>query len=85
MDHAIFMCKFTMPEPLYLGRGPQSVSTILKGRDGFFRSQHAAAKFFLGNDLNIHQLSSQILEDDSNWMLNALIRWDFLCLLSIMF
>lgn len=68
MDHAIFVSKFRMPEPLYLGRGPQSVSTILAGRDGAFRSEYAAAKFFLGNDLNIHQEAAGMLRDESSWI-----------------
>ncbi|MDQ6997141.1 MAG: GMC family oxidoreductase [Mariprofundus sp.] len=68
MDHTIFVSKFTMPEPLYIGRGPQSVSTILSGRDGSFRKHYAAAKFFLGNDLNIHQEAALLLENDKNWI-----------------
>jgi len=68
MDHVIFVSKFNMPEAMYLGRGPQSVSTILAGRDGPFRSKYAAAKFFLGNDLNIQQEAAGMLRDDGNWL-----------------
>ncbi|MBL4658780.1 MAG: GMC family oxidoreductase [Alcanivoracaceae bacterium] len=67
MDHHILTWKFDMPEPMFLGRGPQSISTILHGRDGAFRKDYAAVKFFLGNDLNIQQESSQLLADDKNW------------------
>lgn len=67
MDHLIFTTSFRMPEPLYIGRGPQSVSTIEKGRDGVFRKKHAAAKFFIGNDLNIHLEAARLLENQKNW------------------
>jgi len=67
MDHTIFLQKFKMPEPLYLGRGPQSISTILVGRDGTFRKEYAAAKFFLGNDLNIQNISTNMLNHKNKW------------------
>ncbi|MBF0281509.1 MAG: GMC family oxidoreductase [Zetaproteobacteria bacterium] len=68
MDHAIFSFKFRMSEPLYIGRGPQSVSTIMEGRDGDFRSRYAAAKFFLGNDLNVHQEAAELMNNAANWV-----------------
>jgi len=68
MDHAIITSKFNMDEPLYIGRGPQSVSTLLIGRDGDFRRKYAAAKFFLGNDLNIHQETAQMLQQPDQWI-----------------
>jgi len=68
MDHCILTWKFNMPEPVFLGRGPQSISTILHGRDGAFRRKHAAIKFFLGNDLNIHMEAAQLLKHDKNWL-----------------
>jgi len=67
MDHALFVREFTMPEPLYIGRGPQSVSTLLTGRSGKFRRHYGAAKFFLGNDLNIQQMAAGLLKHDERW------------------
>lgn len=67
MDHHILTWKFDMPEPMFIGRGPQSISTILYGRDGAFRKDYAAVKFFLGNDLNIQQESVKLLAQDKNW------------------
>jgi len=68
MDHCILTWKFDMREPMYLGRGPQSISTILYGRDGEFRKHYAAIKFFLGNDVNIQQETVKLLRDDKNWL-----------------
>lgn len=66
MDHVLMQCRFQMPQPLYMGRGPQSVSVILKGRDGEFRKEHAAAKLFIGNDRNVAREAFTLLEDVSN-------------------
>ncbi len=67
MDHTIFVTTFRMREPIYAGRGPQSIATIRTGRDGSFRKKHAAAKLFISNDVNIHQYMSRILEHQEQW------------------
>ncbi len=67
MDHLLFLREFSFREPLYIGRGPQAVSTLLIGRSGSFRRRHAAAKFFLGNDLNIQRLANEALADREHW------------------
>jgi len=67
MDHTIFVTAFRMREPIYAGRGPQSIATIRTGRDGPFRKQHAAAKLFISNDVNIHQYMSRILDHQEQW------------------
>jgi len=67
MDHTIFLTTFHMPEPLYAGRGPQSIATIRTGRDGAFRRRYAAAKLFISNDVNIHRHMSQILANQAYW------------------
>jgi len=67
MDHPMFMLSFEMPEPLYLGRGPLSVSGILAGRDGAFRQQHAAAKLYIGNDLSLQQQATHLVENLKHW------------------
>ncbi len=67
MDHTIFLSTFRMPEPIYAGRGPQSIAAIHVGRDGAFRKDFAAAKFFIGNDINVHSRVARILDDPSKW------------------
>lgn len=67
MDHTIFLTTFRLPEPLYAGRGPQSIATLRLGRDGPFRKHHAAAKLFISNDVNIHRHMSEILDHQAMW------------------
>lgn len=67
MDHAIFFHNFRMPIPLYGGRGPQSVSGIMTGRDGAFRSKHSAVKLFLSNDVDAHREALRAIENQNNW------------------
>jgi len=68
MDHTIFLTSFALPEPLYVGRGPQCVGGLLTGRDGPFRRKYAAAKLFIGNDLNIQRDAGKVLENSANWV-----------------
>jgi len=67
MDHVLFHASYKLDTPLYMGRGPLSVSTILKGRAGNFRSDYAAAKLFLGNDRNVAKVANDLLADSKNW------------------
>jgi len=67
MDHLIFFNTFQMDVPLYGGRGPQSVSGLMTGRDGEFRRHHSAAKLFLSNDINLQEKAVQVIEDEQHW------------------
>lgn len=67
MDHLFISYRFTTPEPVYSGRGPQAISHILHGRDGVFRKKYAAAKVFIGNDPNILKQSIQLLKQKKHW------------------
>lgn len=67
MDHVIFFHNFRMPVPLYGGRGPQSVSGVMTGRDGDFRSRYSAVKLFLSNDVNAQSEAVSALDDKKNW------------------
>lgn len=67
MDHLIFFNTFRMNVPLYGGRGPQSVSGVMTGRDGEFRRMHSAVKLFLSNDLNIQEKALQAIDDKQHW------------------
>lgn len=62
MDHTIFFNTFRMDVPLYGGRGPQSVSGVMTGRDGEFRHRHAAVKLFLSNDLDVQGKAVRAIE-----------------------
>ncbi|MDD4959447.1 MAG: GMC family oxidoreductase [Gallionella sp.] len=63
MDHLIFFNNFRMNTPIYGGRGPQSVSGVMTGRDGAFRYRHAAVKLFLSNDINIQEIALQTINN----------------------
>ncbi len=49
MDHPRFGMDFSIPEPIYSGRGPQVVSSILDLRDGSFRKESGSIKIGLWN------------------------------------
>jgi len=67
MDHLIFLNNYKMDVPLYGGRGPQSVSAVMMGRDGEFRNRYSASKLFLSNDINIQVKAIQAINDTQNW------------------
>ncbi len=67
MDHLALRCRFLMPERLFGGRGPQTISLVDYGRDGAFRKKFAAAKIALSNDLNIQAEADRLLRDPSTW------------------
>lgn len=67
MDHPTIAVDFLMPVPIYTGRGPQVVSTIDIGRDGDFRSEHAAGKFFILNTHDIQSYVTNKIEYEKNW------------------
>ncbi|MBL4759790.1 MAG: GMC family oxidoreductase [Mariprofundaceae bacterium] len=67
MDHVLFQASYRLDTPLYMGRGPLSVGTILQGRAGSFRSEYAAAKIFLGNDRNAAKVANDLLSEAKNW------------------
>lgn len=68
MDHVLFFHSFQMQMPLYPGRGPQCVSSlVVGGRDGEFRREHAATKLFISNALDAHAEAMHMINDESNW------------------
>lgn len=67
MDHLIFFNTFRMNVPLYPGRGPQSVSGVMTGRDGVFRRNYSAVKLFLSNDINVQEKALQTIENPQHW------------------
>lgn len=67
MDHLYLRIDFINPEPLYGGRGPQSIAYLDEGRDGEFRKKFAAAKIFLSNALNIQKEANMLLSDAKKW------------------
>lgn len=67
MDHPTIATDFLMPEAIYTGRGPQVVSGIDIGRDGNFRTQHAAGKFFILNTNDVQSYVTKKIEQDKDW------------------
>ncbi len=67
MCHPAIAAAFLMSEPIYTGRGPQAVSILDYGRDGDFRSQHAAGKIFLSNTLDMQSYATSLIEEKKDW------------------
>ena len=49
MDHPGVGVSFLWDKPVFPGRGPQEMTSVVNLRDGAFRAQHAAKKLHLGN------------------------------------
>jgi len=68
MDHPTVAKAFLMSEPIYTGRGPQVVSALDHGRDGAFRSQHAAGQCILSMFApDIQSYVTSLIEEEKDW------------------
>ena len=59
MDHPGFSVQFTMPEPVYPGRGPQEISGIVSLRDGAFRKDYGGIKIGLWNGTSLTDIAAE--------------------------
>jgi choline dehydrogenase-like flavoprotein len=62
MDHPGFNVEFTMPEPVYPGRGPQEVCGIVTLRDGDFRKDYGSIKIGLWNSNSLPDITRAQIE-----------------------
>lgn len=62
MDHPSTAMTFVMPYPVYPGRGPQEISSIVNFRDGDFRKAYGAKKFHFSNSVNTLAITQSLLE-----------------------
>ncbi|ROU03764.1 GMC family oxidoreductase [Histidinibacterium lentulum] len=63
MDHPGTSVVFDMPEPVWPGRGPQEMTSILRWRDGEFRSRYAAKKLHLWNASSVAGIVDEKVEE----------------------
>ena len=59
MDHPGTSVVFDMPRPVWPGRGPQEMTSILKWRDGRFRADFAAKKLHLWNGSSVGAVAEE--------------------------
>lgn len=75
MDHPGYSVEFTMPEPIYPGRGPQEICGIVNLRDGAFRKDYGAIKIGLWNAPFLSEISQrQIAKGYAGKALSQAIR-----------
>ncbi|HXD38395.1 MAG TPA: GMC family oxidoreductase, partial [Rhodanobacter sp.] len=63
MDHPSTSLTFYADEELWLGRGPQSPSSINTLRDGTFRSQHAAYRLDFTNISQVLNVTNDLIKE----------------------
>jgi choline dehydrogenase-like flavoprotein len=63
MDHPGTSVVFDMPVPVWPGRGPQENTSILRYRDGPFRSELAAKKFHLWNGSSVASIAPEAIDE----------------------
>lgn len=61
MDHPGTRVEFLASEPLWPGRGPVQMSSIIDFRDGAFRASYAARKLQLGNESQVEGATRRAL------------------------
>ena len=62
MDHPGTGVTFLWGKPVFPGRGPQEMTSIVNLRDGTFRSQQAAKKLHLGNTADLMGVTEALLK-----------------------
>ena len=62
MDHPGTGVSFLWGKPVFPGRGPQEMTSVVNFRDGAFRSDYAARKLHLGNMADYQGVTSALLE-----------------------
>jgi choline dehydrogenase-like flavoprotein len=62
MDHPGTSVTFLANEPLWPGRGPMEMTSIVNFRDGAFRTDYAAKKLHLSNGVSTLRVTSDLLK-----------------------
>jgi choline dehydrogenase-like flavoprotein len=62
MDHPGVGVSFSLPDPVYPGRGPQMISSIVNFRDGAFRKEFASKKLHLWNGSDVEGIVRGLVE-----------------------
>jgi glucose dehydrogenase len=61
MDHPGTTVTFLWGKPVFPGRGPQEMTSVVNFRDGPFRSEYAAKKLHLGNTADVSGVTESLL------------------------
>lgn len=61
MDHPAISVSFLWDRPVFPGRGPQEMTSVVNFRDGAFRATQAAKKLHLGNVADYHGVTEQLI------------------------
>lgn len=62
MDHPGTGVTFLANEPLWPGRGPMEMTSVVNFRDGAFRSDYAAKKLHLSNGVPTMSVTADLLK-----------------------
>ena len=65
MDHPGTGVRFFADEPLWAGRGPQEMTSVVGFRDGDFRADYAGKKLNLSNISPVEKVTREILREDT--------------------
>lgn len=65
MDHPGTGITFLADEPLWPGRGPQEMTSLIGFRDGSFRSEYAGKKIHLSNTSRTDQIAAELMQQES--------------------
>lgn len=63
MDHPGTGVSFLWGRPVFPGRGPQEMTSVVNFRDGPFRRDHAAKKLHLGNVADYHGVAERLIAE----------------------
>lgn len=63
MDHPGIAVSFLWDKPVFPGRGPQEMTSVVSLRDGAFRSSYAAKKLHLGNMADLSSSAEHLIAE----------------------
>ncbi len=63
MDHPGINVSFLWDKPVFPGRGPQEMTSVVSLRDGDFRSQMSGRKLHLGNMSDLEGITEALIDD----------------------
>lgn len=63
MDHPATSVSFLWDRPVFPGRGPQEMTSVVNFRDGPFRARYAAKKLHLGNVADYQGVTERLIAD----------------------
>jgi len=62
MDHSALVCRMLMPDPVWSGRGPESIIASPTFRDGNFRKKSSAFLLSIENRIQLNNITNELLQ-----------------------